>query len=127
MNRPAAGIAALSLALAVALGAVGAHAIGADPGARDLWRTASFWHTANSLGLLALSALWPQMGGRLALAGMLAVGVGALAFCGSVYIQAVQGSAPVPMLAPVGGTLQILGWLAVALAAFTGRPRAADG
>ncbi|WP_028794053.1 DUF423 domain-containing protein [Thalassobaculum salexigens] len=121
MNRPVAAIAALSLSLAVALGAVGAHAIGSEPAARELWRTASFWHTANSLGLLAIAALWPHIGGRLGLAGVLAVGFGALAFCGSVYIQAVRGSAPVPMLAPVGGTLQILGWLLVAVACLRGR------
>ncbi|WPZ37015.1 DUF423 domain-containing protein [Thalassobaculum sp. OXR-137] len=127
MTRTLAALAALSLSLAIALGAVGAHAIGGDPAARELWRTASFWHTANSLGLLALAVLWPHLGRRLGLAGVLAVGLGTLAFCGSIYIQALQGSAPVPMLAPIGGSLQILGWLAVALAAVTGRTRSAEG
>lgn len=121
MTRSIAAIAALSLSLAIVLGAVGAHAIGGEPAARELWRTASFWHTANSVGLLALAALWPNLAHRIGLAGVLAIGVGTLAFCGSVYIQAVQGSAPVPMLAPIGGTLQILGWLLVALA-FLVRP-----
>ncbi|MEQ8585207.1 MAG: DUF423 domain-containing protein [Thalassobaculaceae bacterium] len=116
MNRPLAALAAFSLSLAVALGAVGAHAIGDDPLARDLWRTASFWHAANSLGLLALAALWPALARRLGTLGALGVALGTLAFCASVYLQAVQGSAPVPMLAPTGGTLQILGWLLVALA-----------
>ncbi len=115
MNRPLAALAALSLGFAVVLGAVGAHAIGGDPAGRELWRTASFWHVADSLGLLALAALWPHLARRVAVAGVLAIGLGALAFCGSVYIQAIQGSAPVPMLAPTGGTLQILGWLLVAL------------
>lgn len=117
MNRPIAAIAALSLSLAIVLGAVGAHAIGGEPAAREMWRTASFWHTANSLGLLALAALWPNLARRVGLAAVLAIGLGTLAFCGSVYVQALHGSAPVPMLAPTGGSLQILGWLLVALAA----------
>lgn len=121
MNRPVAALAALFLSLAVVLGAVGAHAIGPDAAARELWRTASFWHTANSLGLLGIAALWPALGKYTGLAGALAVGFGTLAFCGSVYGQAIQGSAPVPMLAPVGGMLQILGWLLVALACLRGR------
>ena len=124
MNRPAAAIAALSLSLAIGLGAVGAHAIGGEPAARELWRTASFWHTANSLGLLALAALWPSLSRRVVLTAVLAIGLGTLAFCGSVYVQAVQGSAPVPMLAPIGGSLQILGWLLVALAFVLPGPRA---
>lgn len=123
MNRPIAASAALSLSLAIVLGAVGAHAIGSEPAARELWRTASFWHTANSLGLLALAALWPGLAHRIGLAAVLGIGLGTLAFCGSVYVQAVQGSAPVPMLAPTGGSLQILGWLLVALA-FVLRPSA---
>ena len=126
MTRTVAAIAALSISLAIALGAVGAHAIGDDPTARELWRTASFWHTANSLGLLALAAFWPRLGPRLGLAGVLAIGLGTLGFCGSIYIQALQGSAPVPMLAPIGGSLQILGWLIVAGAAVAARPPSAD-
>lgn len=121
MNRALAAVAAVTLSLAVVLGAVGAHAIGGDPGARDLWRTASFWHTANSIGLLSLAALWPVLAPRLRFAGALGIAIGTLAFCGSVYLHAIQGSAPVPMLAPTGGTLQILGWLLVALACLRGR------
>ena len=121
MNRPVAALAALSLSLAVILGAVGAHALGDAPTVRELWRTASFWHTANSLGLLVLAGLWPQVGRMLGLAGIVAIGIGTLAFCGTVYFQALTGSAPVPMLAPVGGTLQIVGWLVMAIACLRGR------
>lgn len=121
MNRWLAAVAAFSLGLAVLLGAVGAHAIGGEPAARDLWRTASFWHTANSLGLLGVAALWPVLAARLGVAGALGIAIGSLPFCGTVYLQALQGSAPVPMLAPFGGVLLILGWLVVALACLRGR------
>lgn len=124
MTRSVAAFAAVSLALAVILGAIGAHAIGDDPAARELWRTASSWHMANSLGLLALAALWPHMNPRPAVAGTLSIALGTMAFCGSVYVQAGAGSAPVPMLAPAGGTLQILGWLLVSIAFLRGRPTA---
>lgn len=116
MSRHLAAFAATSLALAVVLGAVGAHAIGDGPTARSMWQTASFWHTANSLGLLAIAALWGRIAPRIGGAGALSLAFGAIAFCGSVYVQAASGSAPVPMLAPAGGTLQILGWLLVAIA-----------
>lgn len=122
MTRSLAAFAAFSLALAVVLGAVGAHAIGDDPAARELWRTASFWHTADSLGLLALAALFSTMPPRLAVAGTVSILLGAVAFCGSLYAQAVFGAAPIPMLAPAGGTLQIVGWLLIALAFLRGRP-----
>lgn len=122
MTQPIAAIAALSLAGAVALAAIGAHAIGSDPAGRRLWDTASFWHVTESLGLLALAALWPRLSPRLALAGALALGIGAAAFCSTLYIQAVTGTAPVAMLAPAGGTLQILGWVLVALACLRGGP-----
>ena len=124
MTRPLAAFAAFSLALAVVLGAVGAHAVGDDPDARELWRTASFWHTADSLGLLALAALFSTMSSRLAVAGTVSILLGAVAFCGSLYAQAVFGAAPIPMLAPAGGTLQIVGWLLIALAFLRGPSRA---
>lgn len=122
MNRYIAALAAFSLALAIGLGAIGAHAIGDDPGGREMWRTASFWHTADSLGLLAIAALWDRIGPRLGLAGVIAIIIGAAAFCGTVYVQAVHGAPPVPMLAPAGGTLQILGWMLIGVACLRGRP-----
>lgn len=122
MSRPIAAFAALSFAAAIALGAIGAHAIGDDPVGRRLWQTASFWHTAESLGLLALAALWPRLAPRLAAGAAATIALGMVAFCGSLYVQAVQGAAPVAMLAPAGGTLQILGWLLVAAACLRGRP-----
>jgi uncharacterized membrane protein YgdD (TMEM256/DUF423 family) len=124
--RPLAFLCALSMALAVALGAIGAHAIGPhavgphaigdDLIARRLWDTASFWHVAHTLGLFALAALWPRLAPRLGAAAVLAIALGAIAFCGTLYVQARTGMAPVPLLAPIGGMLLIIGWILAGLA-----------
>ena len=45
---------------------------------------------------------------------------GVLLFCGSVYTLAIAG-APVGALAPVGGTLLMVGWALLALSALRAR------
>jgi uncharacterized membrane protein YgdD (TMEM256/DUF423 family) len=63
------------------------------------------WH---ALALL-VTGTWSPRGGRLAdLAGAAFV-VGLLAFCGAVYALALSG-VRLPALAPVGGSLLMLGW-----------------
>ena len=106
------------ISAAVALGAVGAHAVGTeDPFARQLWQTANLWHAISAVGLFAtglgwsrLSRLWREIG-----AGLVSLGV--VLFSGSIYLQALTGVAPVPGSAPLGGSALILGWLVIAMAA----------
>lgn len=113
--------AAVSLALAVALGAIGAHAVDADVPGRQLWQTASFWHVSHSLGLSAVAALWPQLLPSVAKPAVSAIVMGALAFCGTLYVQALVGSPLVPFAAPTGGLLLILGWALIAVSALVKR------
>ena len=103
------------IALVLALGAAGAHAV--PEISRDLWRQAVFWHAVTVVALLALSGAWERLAPRGRRLGMGLVLVGAIAFCGTLYIQALTGAAPVPMLAPTGGMAQLLGWLVLAMAA----------
>ena len=123
MTAPLAILACLSLALAVALGAIGAHAVAADDVGRRLWDTASFWHVAHSLGLVALAPMTARWGPKIGLAAVVAIVAGAAAFCGTLYVQALTGAPPVPMLAPTGGMLLIVGWLLAALAILIGPPK----
>jgi uncharacterized membrane protein YgdD (TMEM256/DUF423 family) len=115
----AAGVAG---ALGVILGAVSAHlaATGAQPDI-DLASRFLLFHAAALLGVAALmrpGTPWLRIAGALFI-------LGCLCFCGGLCLIALvdRGFAP---LVPVGGTILILGWLALVVAAFAGRP-AADG
>lgn len=119
MPRPLLMLLLILVAAALMLGAVGAHAV--PETGRDLWRQAVFWHAVAAVGLLALSGAWARLAPRARTIGISSVLLGAVAFCGTLYVQALTGAAPVPMLAPIGGTAQILGWLVLAVAAATAR------
>jgi uncharacterized membrane protein YgdD (TMEM256/DUF423 family) len=116
--------AAVNGAAAVAVGAAAAHVAGAVPNARELLRTGSDYQLWHALALLATALLMGRMQGwpaRLAGAAAAAFALGMLLFSLSLYWAALGGRA---VLAPFGGTLLILGWLALAasgLAAALGR------
>jgi uncharacterized membrane protein YgdD (TMEM256/DUF423 family) len=76
-------------------------------------------HEMHALALLAVG-LWAPRGGRLAHAAGCAFALGLLLFCGTVYALGF-GAAHLPVLAPVGGTLLILGWLLLAGSAYPRR------
>ena len=108
---------ALVLAAGVALGAVGAHAAKSapHPEAARLVQTAVLYQLVHGLGLVAVGALARASAPSrlLALAGgMLLAGV--LAFCGSLYSLAFA-AVSLGVLAPLGGSAFMAGWLALAL------------
>jgi uncharacterized membrane protein YgdD (TMEM256/DUF423 family) len=108
-------LAAGSGALAVVLGAFGAHALRnmLDAAALQTWHTAveyQFWHT---LALLA-AALSPPSRWRSACAIALALGI--VAFCGSLYAIALGAPRTLGMITPLGGACFIAGWICLAAA-----------
>lgn len=113
-------IAGIDGALAVIMAAVGAHAVSLADRPAHWFASANdlqFWHATALIGVAALA----RHAERPALLLLNAAGVlfagGTLLFSGTLYIQAITGSAPLPMAAPIGGTSLILGWLALAVAA----------
>lgn len=115
--------AGISGALAIVLGAFGAHALSAGPGERALawFDTASRYHLLHSAALLA-GALAPAAGARrvpctvactLWLAGM-------VVFCGSLYVMAVFDLPRLGAITPLGGAALIAGWVALGFAARRG-------
>ena len=113
-------IAGVDGALAVIMAAVGAHAVvlAAKPAhwfasANDI----QFWHAIALVGVAALArhARRPRLL-LLNAAGALFAG-GTVLFSGTLYIQAITGSVPLPTAAPIGGASLICGWIALALAA----------
>ena len=121
-------VAALNGACAVVLGAIGAHGLagGTTDAARAIYATALRYHFVHALALLGTALLFPcfAAGGRgwLTIAG-LAFLAGIVLFCGGLYVFSALGIAIGARLAPVGGTLFIVGWLALFAAAFTAPKR----
>ena len=113
-------------ALGVAMGAWASHGLQGRLAAEaiDWVKTGAsyqLWHAAALLGLAAVSA---RYGSRLiAVAGM-CFAIGGLLFGGSLHLYAFTQQSWLAMLTPVGGTLLIVGWLAVVGSAFRGSARA---
>ncbi len=113
---------ALECALAVALGAFGAHALAGrlDPRGLELWETAARYLMYAGLGALAAAAA----GRSTAPAGGIAlVLAGGLLFAGTVAALALGGPRVLGAVTPVGGVALIAGFLWIAIAAaFGARP-----
>lgn len=114
MQRFWIGLGALAGLLAVAMAAVAAHGV-ADDTARDIVRSGvqmQGWHALALFGV----GLWAPRGGLFAHLAGAAFALGLLAFCGAVYALAFFGLHLGP-LAPIGGTLLMLGWALLGLSA----------
>jgi uncharacterized membrane protein YgdD (TMEM256/DUF423 family) len=112
MNRSPAIIAAALGALAVILGAFGAHALRGqlDASSLQVWHTAvdyQFWHALALLGLASAPA------SRWRFAGSLAFGAGVVLFCGSLYALALGEPRWIGAVTPVGGLALIAGWVSL--------------
>ena len=112
-------IGSILAAVAVALGAFGAHALEARLGDDNLrrWETAVRYQLFHSIGLIAVG-LVEQAGtasihGWLELSGGLMQG-GIVFFSGSLYALALSGRRWLGAVAPLGGLLLIAAWLVMA-------------
>ena len=125
MQRTWIGLGALAGLGAVAMAAVAAHALAesAESRAGIMLRDAIQMQGWHALALLACG-LWAERGGRLAARLTNCAGVafasGLVLFCGAVYALAL-GGIRLPMLAPIGGSLLMLGWALLAASALRAR------
>jgi uncharacterized membrane protein YgdD (TMEM256/DUF423 family) len=115
------GLGAASAALAVTLGALGAHALKArlDPAALATFETAVTYHFFHSIGL-CIVALWLRsaaVAGGLPVAAGWAFAVGIVLFSGSLYGLSMAGPRWLGPITPLGGVAFILGWILLAVAA----------
>lgn len=123
MNWP--GVGAAALALAVMLGAFGAHALRArfDAYSMGIWEKAVFYHFIHALGLLVVPLLAKtgavSDSGANRVCWLLLAGV--LIFSGSLYALAVSGVRALGAITPIGGTAFIAAWLWLAWELFRGR------
>lgn len=101
-------------ALAVALGAFAAH--GAGPAVKTLLTTGAHYQMVHAV-LAVACALWPDRPKLAAVAGWLAAS-GGLIFCLALALIGLASLPAMGAVAPVGGLLMILGWIALIFSAF---------
>jgi uncharacterized membrane protein YgdD (TMEM256/DUF423 family) len=106
-------IAAFLLALAVMLGAFGAHGLKdrLDAYSMDVYQKAVFYHFTHALGLLVIS-LAPRTANLVWVNILLVTGI--LIFSGSLYLLAVTGVRMLGAITPLGGLSFIAAWLMLA-------------
>lgn len=111
-------VAALNMAIAVALGAFGAHGLKNIASAQQLdwWHTATLYLLVQALGLLLVGILIRLKHATQASAWLLQIGV--WIFAGSLYAMALGAPRWFGAITPIGGVLMILGWLWLAVTAF---------
>ena len=112
------GIAAINMAIAVALGAFGAHGLKniASPQQLEWWHTATLYLLVHALGLLLVGLLIRLRYITQTTAWLLQIGI--IIFAGSLYSMTLGAPLWFGAITPIGGVLMIAGWLCLALSAF---------
>ncbi len=112
------GIAAINLAIAVALGAFGAHGIKSMVGAQQLewWHTATLYLFIHALGLLLVGLLIRLNIATQTTAWLLQIGI--IIFAGSLFAMTLGAPRWFGAITPIGGVLMIAGWSWLAVTAF---------
>ncbi|WP_247970500.1 DUF423 domain-containing protein [Bradyrhizobium sp. 195] len=108
------GLAGLMGAAGVALAAASAH--GGDASRLASASAMLLFHATAILATVALLARGLLHGG-IGLVGASGLAIGAALFAGDLSLRQYAGHSLFPYAAPTGGTVMILGWLAVTLAA----------
>lgn len=119
------GLSGLFGALAIALGAVGSHALKSrlTSDAFDIYHTAVNYLLIHAVMLAVVGALLACRGGRNYLLGAAGVSfvLGMVLFCGGLLTKVVFGFSWFSGAAPVGGLALIAGWLLVSVSALVNK------
>lgn len=110
--------AAVAMAVGVACGAFGAHALKErlTPGDLAIWQTAVLYQVFHALALIGIAAMWPLFSGARADWGVRLLMAGMVIFSLSLYLLVLTGPRWLGAITPIGGTSMILGWLMLATA-----------
>ena len=112
------GIAAINMAIAVALGAFGAHGLKGLVNVQQLewWHTATLYLFVHALGLLLVGLLIRLRYATHTTAFLLQIGI--IIFTGSLYAMTLGAPRWFGAITPIGGVLMIAGWLWLAVTTF---------
>lgn len=117
-------VSALYMALGVACGAFGAHALrdSLSPSDMAIWEKAVFYHLVHALAALMVASeqikvLSPKRARSMSALLLVSVTV----FSGSLYVLVLSGQRWLGMVTPLGGLGFIAAWLLLTVAAFRSR------
>lgn len=106
--------------VAIAAGAFGAHGLQsiADEARLSAFETGADYHLYHALALFGLAAISQKLESKaLTVTGWCWV-VGAVMFAGPLYIYGMTGDKTLIMVTPMGGTILMIGWLALVIAGY---------
>jgi uncharacterized membrane protein YgdD (TMEM256/DUF423 family) len=106
-------ISCIILAIAVGLGAFGAHALkdSLTAGQLDVWKTAMHYQFVHGLALLVLSIVHQLRPSKWLSVAILSFIIGIIFFSGSLYLLTTLGWSWLGPVTPIGGLAFILGWI----------------
>ncbi len=114
-------IGSINMALAVGLGAFGAHGLQGKITERmlEIYQTSVQYHMIHAIGILIIALAADRFGHPtiLAWAGWTML-LGIIFFSGSLYILSTSGVKILGAITPIGGILFMVGWALLAIAAF---------
>jgi uncharacterized membrane protein YgdD (TMEM256/DUF423 family) len=112
---------AMFMALAVALGAVGSHALSSKltDSSMHLFNLGVNYQVYHAIGLLAIGIVFAQFPNKKTLFAGWMMFAGIIGFSGGLYFYAITQIEWVRSIIPVGGVLLISSWIALILAIFS--------
>lgn len=113
MSKPILMTASILLALAVAIGAFGAHGLKAHLSSEmmQIYKTGVEYHFYHALGLLLVGVLSISMPSNYLNWSAIFLTAGIVLFSGSLYVMAVSGIKWLGAITPLGGICFIAGWV----------------
>ena len=117
MNKESFVGGALLFAVAILAAAYQSHGLEGGEKAIRLWGTANLWHALNAIGVMVVSVAFDKLLPQLRWTALGTVVAGTFIFSGSIYAQSMTGAPLVGGSAPLGGSLMIIGWVLIAVAA----------
>jgi uncharacterized membrane protein YgdD (TMEM256/DUF423 family) len=115
---------AISGFLAVVLGAFAAHGLKQQlsPEMLAVFKTATDYQLFHALALVLVGFIHKQSAGKSLTLSALAFILGSLFFCGSLYALALGLPKILGFITPLGGSLFLVGWIALAVHAWPRKP-----
>ncbi|WP_141500397.1 DUF423 domain-containing protein [Paenibacillus luteus] len=114
-------IGGINAALAIALGAFGAHGLEEHLTEHylEIFETGVRYHMYSAIALMLISLFAKQAGeSKLVLNGGRLILAGTVIFSGSLYILSLTSFSKLGMITPIGGAAMLAGWICVITAAF---------
>jgi uncharacterized membrane protein YgdD (TMEM256/DUF423 family) len=106
------------MALAIAIGAFGAHGLKSivEPKLLITYHTGVEYHFYNTLGLFAASfVMFLKENSKKAVVASWLIFIGTIIFSFSLYLLVILNAPYLGAITPIGGTLQIIGWVLLAI------------